>query len=446
MAENPSFDRIPPQDLEAEKSVLGSMMLSKKAIDEVAEIIKGRDYYLPKHEMLHNTIMELHSEGEPADAITVANALETNGKLGMVGGRDYLYSLIASVPTAASATYYARIVGERAILRRLVDAGTRIVQLGYATDGSEVDDIVDAAQAEVMQVAEDRSRNDYVPLKDFTDELLEELEEIAANGGPSKGLATGLIDLDNLTTGLQPGQMIIVAARPAMGKSTLAMNFLRAAAIHQKKPAIIFSLEMSRSEIGMRLIAAEAGVLFGNMRRGKLVNKDWSKITACMGRLSEAPLYIDDSPNMAMNEIRSKCRRLKQQVGLSLVVIDYLQLMTSGRKIESRQQEVSEFSRALKLLAKELEIPVVAVAQLNRGPEQRTDKKPMIADLRESGSLEQDADVIILLHRPDYYNKDERAGEADIIVAKHRNGETATLPVAFQGHYARFSDLARQNG
>lgn len=446
MAENPSFDRIPPQDLEAEKSVLGSMMLSKKAIDEVAEIIKGRDYYLPKHEMLHNTIMELHSEGEPADAITVANALETNGKLGMVGGRDYLYSLIASVPTAASATYYARIVGERAILRRLVDAGTRIVQLGYATDGSEVDDIVDAAQAEVMQVAEDRSRNDYVPLKDFTDELLEELEEIAANGGPSKGLATGLIDLDNLTTGLQPGQMIIVAARPAMGKSTLAMNFLRAAAIHQKKPAIIFSLEMSRSEIGMRLIAAEAGVLFGNMRRGKLVNKDWSKITACMGRLSEAPLYIDDSPNMAMNEIRSKCRRLKQQVGLSLVVIDYLQLMTSGKKIESRQQEVSEFSRALKLLAKELEIPVVAVAQLNRGPEQRTDKKPMIADLRESGSLEQDADVIILLHRPDYYNKDERAGEADIIVAKHRNGETATLPVAFQGHYARFSDLARQNG
>lgn len=446
MAENPSFDRIPPQDLEAEKSVLGSMMLSKKAIDEVAEIIKGRDYYLPKHEMLHNTIMELHSEGEPADAITVANALETNGKLGMVGGRDYLYSLIASVPTAASATYYARIVGERAILRRLVDAGTRIVQLGYATDGSEVDDIVDAAQAEVMQVAEDRNRNDYVPLKDFTDELLEELEEIAANGGPSKGLATGLIDLDNLTTGLQPGQMIIVAARPAMGKSTLAMNFLRAAAIHQKKPAIIFSLEMSRSEIGMRLIAAEAGVLFGNMRRGKLVNKDWSKITACMGRLSEAPLYIDDSPNMAMNEIRSKCRRLKQQVGLSLVVIDYLQLMTSGKKIESRQQEVSEFSRALKLLAKELEIPVVAVAQLNRGPEQRTDKKPMIADLRESGSLEQDADVIILLHRPDYYNKDERAGEADIIVAKHRNGETATLPVAFLGHYARFSDLARQNG
>lgn len=446
MAEFALSDRIPPQDLEAEKSVLGSMMLSKKAIDEVAEIIKGRDYYLPKHELLHDTIMELHSEGEPADAITVANALETNGKLGTVGGRDYLYSLIASVPTAASATYYARIVGERAILRRLVDAGTRIVQLGYATDGTEVDDIVDAAQAEVMQVAEDRSRNDYIPLKDFSNELLVELEEIQANGGPSQGLATGLIDLDNLTTGLQPGQMIIVAARPAMGKSTLAMNFLRSAAIHQKKPAIIFSLEMSRSEIGMRLIAAEAGVLFGNMRRGKLQNKDWSKITACMGRLTEAPLYIDDSPNMAMNEIRSKCRRLKQQVGLSLVVIDYLQLMTSGKKIESRQQEVSEFSRSLKLLAKELEIPVVAVAQLNRGPEQRTDKKPMIADLRESGSLEQDADVIILLHRPDYYNKEERAGEADIIVAKHRNGETATLPVAFQGHYARFSDLARQSG
>lgn len=446
MADPTAFDRLPPQDLEAEQSVLGSMMLSKKAIDEVAEILKGRDYYLPKHETIHNTIMELHAEGEPADAITVADALQTSGKLTTIGGRDYLYSLISSVPTAASANYYARIVAERAILRRLVDAGTRIVQLGYATDGTEVDDIVDAAQAEVMMVAEDRSRSDYISLSALTDPLVQELEEIEANGGPAKGLPTGLIDLDHLTTGLQPGQMIIVAARPAMGKSTLAMNFLRSAAITQKQPAVIFSLEMSRSEIGMRLLAAEAGVLFGNMRRGKLSNKDWSRITASLGRLSEAPLYIDDSPNMAMNEIRSKCRRLKQQVGLSLVVIDYLQLMTSGKKVESRQQEVSEFSRSLKLLAKELEVPVVAVAQLNRGPEQRTDKKPMIADLRESGSLEQDADVIILLHRPDYYNKEDRAGEADIIVAKHRNGETATLPVAFQGHYARFSDLARQQG
>lgn len=444
MADNTTFDRIPPQDLDAEQSVLGSMMLSKKAIDEVAEIMQSRDYYLPKHELIHDTIMELHAEGEPADAITVSNALTQNGKLGVVGGRDYLYSLIAQVPTAASANYYARIVAERAVLRRLVDAGTRVVQLGYATDGSDVDEIVDKAQAEIMSVAENRSRNDYIPLSDLTETLIQELEDIEANQGSSKGVPTGLIDLDQLTTGLQPGQMIIVAARPAMGKSTLAMNFLRSAAIAHKIPSVIFSLEMSRSEIAMRLLSAETGVSFGNMRRGKLSGQDWSRITGSLGRLSESPLYIDDSPNMAMNEIRSKCRRLKQQGGLGLIVVDYLQLMTSGKKVESRQQEVSEFSRSLKLLAKELEVPVVAVAQLNRGPEQRTDKKPMIADLRESGSLEQDADVIMLLHRPDYYNQEDRPGEADIIVAKHRNGEVKTLAVTFQGHLARFSDMARQ--
>jgi replicative DNA helicase len=236
--------------------------------------------------------------------------------------------------------------------------------------------------------------------------------------------------------------MIIVAARTAMGKSTLAMNFVRAAAIHHNITSVIFSLEMSREEIGMRLLAAEAGVHFGKMRRGDMDERDWQRLSKTISDISDAPFYIDDSPNMAMNEIRSKCRRLKQQHNLGLVVVDYLQLMSSGKQVESRQQEVSEFSRSLKLLAKELEIPVVAVAQLNRGPEQRNDKKPMIADLRESGSLEQDADVIMLLHRPDYYEQDDRPGEADIIVAKHRNGETGTIAVAFQGHYARFVDMA----
>lgn len=441
-----SYDRTPPQNIEAEQSVLGAMMLSKDAINDVTEEIRGDDYYRPAHETIHNAIIDLYSRGEPVDALTVAAELKRTGELNRIGEASYLHTLIASVVTAANAGYYARIVRERAQLRRLVEAGTRIVQLGYAEAGGDVDDIVDEAQSEVFAVSERRNTQDYVSFSELADPLLNELEDIEQNKDSTRGIPTGIIDLDKLTTGLQPGQMIIVAARPAMGKSTLALNFLRSCAIRHQRTAVIFSLEMSRDEIGMRLLSAESGVMFSKMRKGQMDQRDWQRVTKTIASVSEAPLYIDDSPNMALNEIRSKCRRLKQQHDLSLVVVDYLQLMTSGKRVESRQQEVSEFSRALKLLAKELEVPVVAVAQLNRGPEQRTDKKPMLADLRESGSLEQDADVVMLLHRPDYYNEEERPGEGDIIVAKHRNGPTETLPVAFQGHLARFHDLAREEG
>lgn len=444
MAGQSDFDRVPPQDIEAEQSVLGSMMLSKDAVSQVVELMEGSDYYRADHEMVHNTIMELYSRGDAVDVITVTGELKRNGNLSRLPEPSYLHTLISSVPTAANVGYYARIVRERAQLRRLVEAGTRIVQLGYAEAGGDVDDIVDAAQAEIFAVSERRNSTDYVSLGEIADPLLAHLDELAQNRDHSKGVSTGIKDLDHLTTGLQPGQMIIVAARPAMGKSTLATNFMRAASFQNGVTSVLFSLEMSREEIGMRLVAAEAGVHFGKMRRGDMDDRDWRKISTTIPKLSSAPFFIDDSPNMAMNEIRAKCRRLKQQHNLGLVVIDYLQLMTSGKRVESRQQEVSEFSRSLKLLAKELEIPVVAVAQLNRGPEQRNDKKPMIADLRESGSLEQDADVIMLLHRPDYYDEENRPGEADIIVAKHRNGETATIPVIFQGHYARFVDMARE--
>ncbi|WIK64156.1 replicative DNA helicase [Gleimia hominis] len=440
------FDRVPPQNIEAEQAVLGSMMLDKDAITDVAEILVPEDYYRPAHETVHLAIIELYSRGEPVDALTLSAELKRNGDLERIGGGEYLHTLMASVITPANADYYARIVRERSQLRSLVEAGTRIVQLGYAEAGGDVDDIVDAAQSEIFAVSERRHSTDYVALSELSDPLLAELEKIEKNKDVSLGVPTGIHDLDSLTTGLQPGQMVIVAARPAMGKSTLALNFLRSAAIHNDMASVVFSLEMSRAEIGMRLVAAESQVRFGKMRRGDMNADEWRKITQTIAEISEKPLFIDDSPNMAMNEIRSKCRRLKQQNNLKLVVIDYLQLMTSGRLVESRQQEVSEFSRSLKLLAKELEVPVVAVAQLNRGPEQRTDKKPMLADLRESGSLEQDADVVMLLHRPDYYSEDERPGEADIIVAKHRNGETRTIPVAFQGHYARFTDLARDMG
>jgi replicative DNA helicase len=347
------------------------------------------------------------------------------------------------VPTAANAGYYARIVRERAVLRRLVEAGTRIVQLGYSTDGGDVDDLVNSAQAEVYAVTERRTSEDYVPLRDTINQTMEEIERAADRGEGMTGVPTGFTDLDTLTNGLHGGQMIIIAARPAIGKSTMALDICRSASIKHGQASVVFSLEMGRTELTMRLLSAEAQVPLQNMRKGTMREEDWTRMATAMSRISEAPLFIDDSPNMSLMEIRAKCRRLKQKHDLRLVVVDYLQLMTSGKRVESRQQEVSEFSRALKLLAKEIEVPVIAVAQLNRGPEQRGDKKPMMSDLRESGSLEQDADVVMLLHREDAYEKESpRAGEADIIVAKHRNGPTDTVTVAFQGHYSRFVDMA----
>lgn len=441
MSTDTDFERIPPQDLAAEMSVLGAMMLSKEAINDVSEVLRGSDYYKPAHEIIHNVILELSGRDEPADPLTVSNELRRTGDLSRIGGAAYLHSLIATVPTAANAMYYAQIVRERAVLRRLVSAGTKIVQLGYAEDGGDVDQIVDQAQAEVFAVSERNAATDYVSMAEISENILDELEEIERRKGQLTGVPTGFIELDKLTQGLHPGQMIIVAARPAMGKSTLALDFCRSASITHGMTSVIFSLEMTRSEIAMRMLSAESGVFLSKMREGSMEGRDWQRVSQTMSKISEAPLFIDDSPNMAITEIRAKCRRLKQTHDLKLIVIDYLQLMTSGKRVESRQQEVSEFSRQLKLLAKEIEVPVIAVAQLNRGPEGRTDKKPMIADLRESGSLEQDADIIILLHRPSYYNEEDRPGEGDIIVAKHRNGATKTIPTLFQGHLSRFANF-----
>ena len=797
-----SFDRQPPQDLAAEQSVLGGMLLSKDAIADVMESLGLNDFYKPAHSLVFDAIMDLYSRGEPADTITVAAELDKNGTLGRIGGAVYLHTLMATVPTAANAAFYAQIVAEKAILRRLVEAGTRIVQLGYGGNegdagGGEVDEIVDRAQAEIYDVTERRTTEDYVILEELLQPTMDEIDAIAQAGGRSAGVPTGFADLDNLTNGLHPGQMIIVAARPGIGKalaldtplatpsgwttmgavavgdeligadghpttvlattevlqgrpcfevefsdgevivadadhqwltwdsddrsahdlargsgqgwdparrwsadgssaircrttaelatslyagaelnhaiptcgplqtpdrelpidpwvlgfllgagdragsgrvvcppqdrewamkefdrlgyhvttgavpghftvdgiqqawrelgqhqgrhvpavyqrgsieqraalvqglmdsdgdvdahgryrfstrdvdlarglremlsalgcasrlyrrylsheghprppmweivarsraglarlprkacsvasdpqgawhrdheshyvvdvravpsvpvrcvqvsgadhlylagrsmipthnSTLALDVARNAAVKHHLASVVFSLEMSKTEITMRLLSAEAGIRLGHMRAGTMSEQDWQKIVRRMTEISDAPLFIDDSPNMTMMEIRAKARRLKQRNDLKLIVVDYLQLMTSGKKVESRQQEVSEFSRQMKLLAKELEVPVIALSQLNRGPEQRTDKRPMLSDLRESGSLEQDADMVILVHRPDAFEADDpRAGEADLIIAKHRNGPTATLAVAHQLHYSRFADLA----
>jgi replicative DNA helicase len=772
MPRGDEFERTPPHDLAAEQCVLGGMMLSKDAISDVLDVIKAHDYYRPAHQIVHDVILDLYGRGEPADAVTVAAELTRNGEISRVGGAPYLHTLIASVPTAANAGYYARIVRERAILRRLVEVGTRIVQLGYAGDG-DADEIVDRAEAEIYGVTDRRISEDYLPLAEIMPGALDEIEAIGSRGGSLAGVPTGFADLDALTNGLHPGQMIVIAARPAMGKalaldtplptptgwttmgrvkvgdallgadgrpvtvtaatgvmlgrpcyevvfddqtsivadaqhqwvvtesdraltttativalghpseaapisshgpvqltvrtteeiartlsrqgggsgcyvpassaldlpavdlplpayvvgtwlgrrsstaavksadprtidvlghlgvldgdqvptrylrasrgqraallaglldaggrvnrvgavqftstsatlaagvhdlvvglgyrcgiqrepvpggrtetssmthtitfttdddvfrvprkrelhsqrlgtrtagcvagaaqrrriaeiravgsvpvrcvqvdapdslylasrsmipthnSALALDIARAASIKAGLTSVLFSLEMSRNEITMRLLSAEARVPLHAMRTGQLGEDDWTRLARRMSEVVDAPLFIDDSPNMSMVEIRSKCRRLKQRNELKLVVVDYLQLMSSPKRVENRQQEVSDLSRSLKLLAKELQVPVVALAQLNRGPELRTDKRPLLADLRESGSIEQDSDVVILLHREDAYEPESpRAGEADLIVAKHRNGPTATVTVAFQGHYSRFVDMA----
>ena len=437
-----SGDRTPPQDNAAEQSVLGAMLLSKDAIADASETVRGPDFYRPAHEVIYDAIVDLYGRGEPADPVTVAAELQRRGELQRIGGAPYLHTLSANVPIAANAGYYAEIVHEKAILRRLVTAGTKIVQLGYAGEG-QIDAVVDEAQAEVYKITDKRSQEDYAPLADIMEGVLDEIEAIGNRDGGMYGVPTGFADLDDLTNGLHSGQMIIVAARPAMGKSTLALDLCRSASIHNQMASVFFSLEMNRSEITMRLLSAEAKVPLNHIRNGNMTDDDWAKLARKMGEVSSAPMFIDDSPNMTMMEIRSKARRLKQNHDLRLIVIDYMQLMSSGKKVESRQLEVSEFSRQIKLLAKELELPIIALSQLNRGPEQRADKRPAMSDLRESGSLEQDADMVILLHRDDVYEREStRPGEADLIVAKHRNGPTRDITVAFQGHYSRFVDMA----
>ncbi len=420
------------------------MLISKNAIDPAADILQGRDFYRPAHELIFDIITDLANRGEPADAITVAAELHRRGDIGRIGGAPYLHDLVQAVPIASNVDFYAHIVREKAVLRRLVEVGQRIAQLGQSGQG-ELTEIVDRAQAEVLDVDGTSQAEDYRLVSELMPLTIDEIEEIQGRDGSMSGVPSGFPDLDKFTTGFRAGQMIVVAARPGVGKSTLGLDFVRSAAIRHQIPCAIFSLEMTGAEIAMRMLSAEARVSIGHMRGGGMHQRDWDAITKAMPRVNSAPIIIDDSPNMTMPEIRSKARRIKKQHGLGFIVIDYLQLMTSGKRVENRQVEVSEFSRAIKLLAKELEVPVVAISQLNRGSEQRTDKTPQISDLRESGSIEQDADIVLLLHRPDVTSggESERPGEADFIVAKNRSGPAGVKVTAtFQGHYSRFSPMA----
>lgn len=436
---------VPPHDLAAEQSVLGGMMLSPEAIGDVTNYLWPTDFYRPAHQVIYDAILTLYGRGEPADAITVGSELERHNELQRVGGAPYLHTLIATVPTAANAGFYAEQVAAKATMRRTVEAGTRITHLGYYGEaGADVDEIVDQVQAAAFGVSERRANNDFQAANAFIPDVLTRLEEIQDSDGEA-GVRTGFADLDALLAGLKPGQLITVAARPGLGKSTLALDMVRSAVLDQQVGAAVFSLEMGRDELAMRFLSASGGVRFDRMRKGQLTDDDWAQVARASAKLQEAPLFIDDSPDMTSTAIRTKARRLKQRHGIGLIVVDYLQLMTSGRRVESRQVEVNEFSRNLKLLAKELEVPVVAISQLNRESDKRTDKKPQLSDLRESGGIENDSDAVVLIHRPDAFERDDpRMGEADLILAKQRSGPTGIATVAHQLHLSRFVSMAEE--
>lgn len=437
-----TFDRTPPNHLEAEVAVLGAVLLSRAALAEVVEVLQPDDFYRSGHRTVYEAVLDLFARGDVVDPITVVDCLVRAGKLDDIGGASAIHDLVAAVPTAANAVYYARIVRDKALLRRLIHAGTRVVTLGY--EGSEdVSTTVDRAEQLVYDVAQGRISSEVSSLKELLSEGFERIERRYENRSEVTGLPTGFNDLDRLTAGLHKQNLIIIAARPAMGKSSLSLGIAQYVTVELRRPAVIFSLEMSKPEIVDRILSSEARIDSSKVRTGRLDDADWASLSDAMGRLAEAPLFIDDTPSITLMEIRSKCRRMKQRNDLDLVIVDYLQLMQSHRRVENRQQEVSEFSRGLKMLAKELDVPVIALSQLSRQPETRSDKRPQLSDLRESGALEQDADVVSFIYREEVYeeNSDQR-GIAELIIAKHRNGPTGVVKLAFLDHYTKFANLA----
>ncbi|WP_369380378.1 replicative DNA helicase [Streptomyces sp. cg36] len=438
----------PPRDEAAEQALLGGMMLDSNVIPDVTELIDSTDFYKPAHETVFRAICTLFHDNGPVDPIAVGAELVKRGNIRQIGGHTYLHTLVDSTPTAANATYYADIVRSRARLRRLVEAGMWIGQTAQAAEG-EVDDIVDACGARFNQAVQGHDPSQALLVGEDFAEFCDHIESLQRDGR-ALGVMTGYQDLDTLTLGLHPGQMIVIAARPGVGKSTAALDIARRAALRDGHGVAFFTLEMSRTEVQMRLVSAEGNIPLQHIRNGQMDEADWMRFGNVRERVMSAPLVIDDSHHQTLLRIKSTCRRLAQRrgFGLGLVVVDHLGLLqpaqTGGRRTENRQTEVAELSRGLKLMAKELQVPVLALSQLNRMVEARTEKKPQLSDLRDSGSIEQDADVVILLHREDAYEKESpRAGEADFIVAKHRNGPTATITVAAQMYRSRFADMAR---
>jgi replicative DNA helicase len=436
---------VPPQNLDAEESVLGAMMLSPGAIGAVSEVLSASDFYRASHGLIYKASLDLYAKGEPVDAITLSDELERRGELEEIGGRTRINELAALVPASSNAAHYARIVREMATLRGLVRAGSEIARLGFEREGLTAEELVDKAEQTIFDLSQERVAGEFTHIEELLKDSFERITALYEAGADVTGMASGFRELDRLTSGFQPGNLVIVAARPSMGKSAFGLCVAANLAVRQEVPVALFTLEMSKLEVTQRLMCSEAKVESQRLRTGKLAQEDWPRLTAACDKLAKAPIYVDDTGSITMMEIRSKLRRLKmREPELSLVIVDYLQLMTSGTTVENRVQEVSQISRALKVLARDLEVPIVALSQLSRAVEQRHDKRPILSDLRESGSIEQDADLVLFVYRDEYYNPEETdsAGVAELILAKHRNGATGTEKLAFQKRYAKFADLA----
>lgn len=445
-------ERVPPQNIEAEQAVLGAMMIDNEAIAKVSEILTESDFYREAHKVIYAAMLELYSKNEAVDMVTLTEKLKRDNKLENAEGLPYIMSLPTVVPTAANVKYYADIVSEKSVLRQMVRTGTEIATMGYEA-ADEVNVLLDSAEAKVLSIANKQKQAEFVPISDVLNETIVNINKLMENAGGLTGLPTGFIDLDKLTSGLQPSDFIILAARPSMGKTALALNIVQNVALraHQKvggdiRSVAFFSLEMSKEQLVSRMICSEALIDSQLLKVGQLSENDWNKLWAVCDKMAQAKIFIDDTPGITAMEMRSRARRLKAEKGLDLIVVDYLQLMQgSGKKNNSgdRQQEVSEISRSLKALARELNVPVIALSQLSRGVEARQIKRPMLSDLRESGSLEQDADIVAFLYREDYYNPDTENKHTELIIAKHRNGPVDTVYLFFHKNFTRFESLSK---
>jgi len=442
-----TFEKVPPQNTEAEMAVLGSMLIDDEAISEVIELLREESFYKEAHRIIYSRILNLYSANKAVDLITICDELKNSNLLEQVGGASYLTSLANSVPTSANVLHYASIVREKATLRALINNATRIINESYGSENN-ADNVLDDAERLIFEISDNRRTNIFVPLKELIKDSIETIDKLSQKRTHVTGIPTGYVDFDTKTAGLQASDLIIIAARPSMGKSALVIGIAEYAAVIEKVPVAFFSLEMSKEQLVQRLLCCHARVDAHKVRTGFLAASDWPKLTAAAGKLSEAPIFIDDSPAISAIELRAKARRLKSQYDIKLIILDYLQLMRgSSNKVESRQQEISEISRSLKALARELNVPVVAISQLSRAVEARTDHRPQLSDLRESGAIEQDADVVVLILREEYYNpNEENKGLAEIIIAKQRNGPVGTFNLTFIREYTRFENMTQSIG
>jgi len=439
--------RVPPQNLEAEQAVLGAILLEAEALITAMEHLRAEDFYSVAHQRIYDAIVALGEDNKPLDLVTLMSRLQDQGELEEIGGVSYLAKLSGAVPTAANVEYYAQIVAEKSMLRRLIRTATQIVSDGYA-EGEDVGALLSDAEQRILELSNRRATHGFVSIRDVLMEVFERVEHLYNHKGGVTGIPSGFPDLDKMTSGFQRSDLIIVAARPSVGKTAFALNIAQNVAVRASETVAIFSLEMSAAQLVQRMICAESNVDAGRMRTGFLEGDDWEKLSMAIGSLSEAQVYIDDTPGITVADIRAKCRRLKKEKGLGMVLVDYLQLIAGrGKPGENRQQEVSEISRTLKQIARELEVPVIALSQLSRGVEQRQDKRPMMSDLRESGSIEQDADIVSFLYRDDYYDKEsEKKNIIEIIIAKQRNGPVGTVELVFLKQFNKFVSIDRQHG